>query len=267
VVVHLSVLIVLVSALVQIFFGVEGQIMLPEGGSLNLFLTSDDDLLRLPFDISCDKFEVEFYEGTRQPKEFISELTIWQGGQKQVGKTIQVNDPLTFRGFRFFQSSYSEETFPLIHVRGEGIDRELPVVLKQIQSIPGTRDGFILSGAREVDGGVELHVQVQAGGERHEGWLREKAAAQTLGPYALTFTGTKRGFYTGLLVSADPSVGFLWVGFTIFFIGLCWAMYTSHRRVWVRIEEKEIVFAATTSRNREALTRWLNGLADGLRKG
>ncbi|MDP8222511.1 MAG: cytochrome c biogenesis protein ResB [Candidatus Lernaella stagnicola] len=267
VVVHLSVLLILAGAMVKLMAAVEGHIMLPEGGSLSLFRSDDNDLLRLPFDIECRRFQVDFYEGSQRPKEFVSDLVVWKDGVEQMAKTIQVNDPLGIGGFRFFQATYGKERFPIIDITVGGAQRELPVVFGQIQSIPGTRDGFILNHSRNNEGTTELHIQVQSGGESFDGWLRQGGETVQLGEFGFAFRGVKEGYYTGLLVSADPSISFLWAGFSLFFIGLFWVMYFSHRRIWVRIGPRETVVAASSSRNREALARWLEAESATWKKG
>jgi cytochrome c biogenesis protein len=268
VIVHLSILLVLAGALVRIFLAVEGQINLPEGGSANVFESDQGELLRLPFDIECDKFAVEFYEGGQRPKEFSSALVLRENGTAVREKTIQVNDPLKYAGFRFFQASYGAEHFALLHVTGQGVDRTLPVIFQQVHSVPGSRAGFLLDAARRTDAGVELHLQLSDGqGQSFEAWLPEAGAAQPVGPYNVAFTGSREGFYTGLLVSADPSIPLLWAGFGLFLAGLLASMFTSHRRVWVRFDESEVVIAASASRRRPALERWLDAVVVVISKG
>ncbi len=65
----------------------------------------------LPFGVFLHKFEIERYEGTMNPKEFSSVVSI--SGSKPDGKEqppqnikISMNEPLKWGGFTFYQSSY-----------------------------------------------------------------------------------------------------------------------------------------------------------------
>jgi hypothetical protein len=56
--------------------------------------------------------ETQFHVNTAGPiKDFKSELYIEDGGKRILDKTIEVNDPLKYGGFTFYQSSYDVERF------------------------------------------------------------------------------------------------------------------------------------------------------------
>ena len=104
--VHLSIVIVLSGAIVGSFFGFDGFVNIPEGGSANrIQLRNSKDMRPLGFEVRCDDFDVSFYD-TGAPKEFRSNLKIIENGKKVFEKDIVVNDPLRYKGINFFQSSY-----------------------------------------------------------------------------------------------------------------------------------------------------------------
>jgi len=43
-----------------------------EGTSSNLAISDDGKAIPLPFEVRCDKFEVEFYENSAMPKAYRS---------------------------------------------------------------------------------------------------------------------------------------------------------------------------------------------------
>ncbi len=45
----------------------------------------------------------------RRPKDFISKVTIFKNGKEVISKDIRVNDPLSFFGYTFFQSTYDSQ--------------------------------------------------------------------------------------------------------------------------------------------------------------
>ncbi len=105
-VVHLSVVLLLVGALVGSIAGFDGFANIPEGETTDhIRLWNSKGVMPIDFEIRCDDFHVSFYD-TGAPKEFRSALSILENGKVVLQKDIIVNDPLRYRGVSFFQSSY-----------------------------------------------------------------------------------------------------------------------------------------------------------------
>ena len=64
----------------------------------------------LDFELKLDKFERDFEPGTEQPTKFVSEVRLSDTslGVKDEAHTISMNNPLSHRGFTFYQMRYSE---------------------------------------------------------------------------------------------------------------------------------------------------------------
>ncbi|MCG6535952.1 MAG: cytochrome c biogenesis protein ResB, partial [Syntrophales bacterium LBB04] len=105
-VVHLSVLLVLCGALIGSIFGFKGFMNILEGEAVSeVTLEGSDRGLNLPFQVRCDKFDVSYYDNG-MPREFRSDLTLIRDGQEVLKRELRVNDPLTYDGVTFYQSSY-----------------------------------------------------------------------------------------------------------------------------------------------------------------
>lgn len=62
----------------------------------------------MPFTVSLNKFTAAFHPGTRRPAKFVSEVTrIEESGNADV--TIQMNEPMRYKGLTFFQASYGPQ--------------------------------------------------------------------------------------------------------------------------------------------------------------
>lgn len=61
-------------------------------------------------EISTD-LQIIYNWAARQPKDFISKVTILEGGKEILSRDIQVNSPLNYGGYNFFQSSYDSQDF------------------------------------------------------------------------------------------------------------------------------------------------------------
>lgn len=74
----------------------------------------DVDRRPVGFSLKLDDFEVGFDPGTQQPSSFVSKvrLTDESMGIKDKPYTISMNEPLTHRGYTFYQSNYSREVDP-----------------------------------------------------------------------------------------------------------------------------------------------------------
>lgn len=62
----------------------------------------------LPFEVKLDKFVRETHPGTSMAKRFTSHVTVIRDGKSEE-KVINMNEPLRFGGFAFFQSSFDME--------------------------------------------------------------------------------------------------------------------------------------------------------------
>lgn len=87
------------------------NVLVPEGGERNTAIVSVDDgalVQPLPFTLTLKKFIVDYYS-TGMPSRFASlvEVTDPDNGQK-FDATIEVNEPLHFKGVTVYQSSFDD---------------------------------------------------------------------------------------------------------------------------------------------------------------
>ncbi len=73
---------------------------------LNFRLNFGPDHVRLPFQIKLRDFKLEKYPGSTMPKSYESEVTVITPG-KSFDARIYMNHPLEYKGYRFYQSSYT----------------------------------------------------------------------------------------------------------------------------------------------------------------
>jgi cytochrome c biogenesis protein len=87
-------------------------------------------------------------------------------------------------------------------------------------------------------------------------------------PLDLSFTNVESLQYTGLQVVHDPGVDVIWAGCTLMVLGLWFAFFVSHRRVWVRLREdggaSAVALAGNANKNRESFTEEFEKLGDAL---
>ena len=77
-------------------------------GSKGLRLTFGPRQAPLPFAVHLDKFELEHYAGSNMPAMYRSEVTVIDTESREKRTvTIEMNKPLEYKGWSFFQSGYS----------------------------------------------------------------------------------------------------------------------------------------------------------------
>ena len=279
-VVHLSILILAVGAVYGGTMGFKGYVNIVEGMAVDRVpLRGKNTVLKLPFIIRCDNFEIEYYPNTQQPKDYYSELSVFREGQSEpeMFKKIEVNHPLIVDGIYFYQSSYgvdrnSTVTLKVLDPAGNVAGPEVTVAAGQRFQVMGDPSTY------EVE---ELIPNITAGrpgvkmaqflGNTHRDFYlleaapdRDKARG---GPVYLKIKDTNIRQYTGLQVAWDPGVPVVWLACTVMILGLYIAFFVPHKRVWVRVEldadETAVLLAGTSNRNPATFEReFESALAD-----
>lgn len=101
---HLSLVLILAGAMITHLFGVNGVLHLREGDAATSFELDEGGSAGLPFSISLDKFEIQYYPGSQAPMGYSSDVTI--DGRRQ---TISMNNIAKIKGYRLYQADYDED--------------------------------------------------------------------------------------------------------------------------------------------------------------
>ena len=117
-VLHLSILLILLGALLTMLTGQHGRMMLEPGKPIQTFYegnATENHPVELPFTLTLDRFEIETYEGSSRPKDYVSYLQLTDGEQ-QKDVVISMNHILKHRHYRFYQSDYDEQGNSILDV-------------------------------------------------------------------------------------------------------------------------------------------------------
>jgi cytochrome c-type biogenesis protein CcsB len=98
---HLSFGVILAGAFTTYLTSKQGQIHLREDGWTKSSIT-------LPFSLILSKFDLEYYEGTTTPMDYVSHLTITDG-EKKSEAIVSMNNIFKYKSFRFYQASYDKD--------------------------------------------------------------------------------------------------------------------------------------------------------------
>lgn len=280
-IVHLSILIMIAGAVIGSIFGLEADINIKEGETVNVIqLAGGRGIHKLDFSVGCDKFIVEFYE-TGAPKTYRSDLSFIKGGQVTHQGSLLVNHPISFEGLRFYQSSYgaAQETKAIItYTRGgkkssemvvsEGDTFNLPeqnakaTVLRVEENIMQLGPAVklkIASPKKDVQFWVFKHIDEIAAA--NPGLLSEVTLFNPglFRPLVFSLNRIEQQYYTGLRVVRDPGVPLVALGAAFMVIGLIIIFFMSYQRFWVRMEQEgakiSISIAGRSNRNSTVLER------------
>jgi cytochrome c biogenesis protein len=266
---HLSIIIIFIGAIIGNVFGFKGFANIVEGESVRTIPTrGGTNQVDLGFAVRCNKFRVDFYP-TGQPKEYSSDLSVIEGGREVVRKTIEVNDPLQYKGIWFYQASYgpagAASATVAVNSPDGGRMETFSLTPGQKVEIPGYGKVSGIDYQNDFQGlGPALLVVLEKHGKPPaEFWLLKAYPnfdRQRGDTRYLSFAGVDQIFYTGLQVAQDPGVNIVWVGCTLMVIGIMIAFFMSHQRLWIRLSRGgdgrvEVVLAGSTNKNRLAFEK------------
>jgi cytochrome c biogenesis protein len=292
---HFSILIILLGAIIGVFFGFKGYLNLPEGAVANEAYSGMDKGIPLNFDIRCDNFDVDFYGRSDMPKEYKSWLTILKNGREVLKKSIAVNDPLTYEGITFYQSSYGlvpnglkRGIFLFKAVSSNGKTSNLNLRLGDTFEIPETNitgkiidfspalkideNGHVFTYANQMNNPAAYIDFSESGKHTFSGWIlkRYPETWQLPGGNKVEFIDYWGVEYTGLQVRKDPGVWVVYLGCITMSIGLFIAFFMSNRKIWIKIVEEKnnskVIVGATTNKNRAAFERKIDTIISTLSK-
>ena len=265
VIIHTSVLLVLAGGLIGNMAGFKAYLVLRPGDEASAAMSRKpgQSAVVLGSRVRCTGFRVTLYP-SGQPKEYASDIEILddKGNVLKRGR-IRVNEPLSYRGIYFYQSSYGRtniytftgegRTFEL--AEGEAArDAKVPfMVVRHADDVHGLGPGVMVA-YMDPDGARALWFLEKV----------EKMRSHTLKGSRVSLVKIGGLYHTGLEVSRDPGVPAVLSGFVLMLAGLYINFFTAHRRIYVAGGPDTLVVAGTASRNREAFRKEIERLGGGI---
>lgn len=231
-IVHTALLIIMFSSIYATQYGVNGHVMINEGDKTKEIIVKGQSGIEYPYDlgfyIGCSDFRLQTFVNNA-PMEYESDLYIDRDDKKIITKTVRVNDPLTYAGFTFYQSSYQPFlTHPVIHVQikeGEAIrvnkvklDEPIALVNNATIAVAKFYDDF--AGLGE----AIMLEETNASGHKNTFHVfrryPEYDEIVRAGDFSVIFLGSDGLFATGLSVGYVPGISIILGGFFLLLIGL-----------------------------------------------
>jgi cytochrome c biogenesis protein len=257
-VVHASLLIIFAGAMLDGTRGYKGFVSLRPGTSTDVIepLTMPGARRHLDFTLRCDAAGmIPYSDGS--PRQYWSQLAVLENGREVEQKKIYVNDPLTYKGVRFFQASLSSMGTPRKLVveanwLENGVAKHHSLTLAPGTPVPLDDQGstvamvdfipdYVLQGNQitsksDDPNNPAIHLRLtRAGGQVTNAWVLAKSPQ--LNPpndtgVRFRFVSVDMDSMTGLQVAHEPGQWLIWAGCLLLVTGLMMALYLSHIRIW-----------------------------------
>jgi len=291
-IIHASLLLIFLGGIVDALVGYKGFLMLNKGQTVSEFALSDKRIKKLPFALRFDNGGRENY-ADGSPKKWWSDLTVLEDGKEVLKKEIVVNDPLVYKGVRFYQSSFgtSSEIDSLTLIVSPKSDPKATKEITLHGSVPTAidddatveiakfipdfviQDGQIYSRSNDpVNPAVALKVISKKNGASGTWIFPGDPQAPKIGdtPYEFTHKSGTLAPFTGLSVSHEPGQWSVWGGVLLMGVGLAMAFYCVHRRYWAAVVTDpklgQVLWIGTQAdKNREHYGEEFREIADHIR--
>lgn len=287
---HLSLLMILLGAVVGIYFGFNGYLNLLEGTQSPVAYHRNENEIPLGFEIRCDDFDVTFYEKSDTPKSFTSNLAIIENGKEVLKKTISVNDPLKYKGITFYQSSYGfspsmESLFKFRITSKAGKTEDVALRFGESFTIPDSKIKGVVSDfspALALDKSGRLFTYTDSMNNPavfveffednkpiYNQWILRRYSETWAVPYGtIEFQDLWGAQYTGLQVREDPGVWLVYLGCLLMSIGLYTAFFKNHLRIWINLTRDKgstrVSVGATTNKFKTAFEQKIDKIINNL---
>jgi len=261
-VVHFSLIIIIIGALVGAIWGFRGNMSILEGEESNIVQPfRKEEPIQLDFKVRLNKFILETYPNG-MPKEYISNVTIIDGN-KTLDAIIKVNAPIKYKDVTFYQASY--DIIPVFNFKFQINNKVYETNLSKLDPFT-TEDGLsivIVDYDRFRDNihdffYVELWIldekeqeekQVLVLMERSDMLCFDEVRGRfffcntvEVGKHVIEAKlkdVASEMYVTGLQAKKDPGLVIVYVGFILMMLGLFFVYYFEPRIYWIYLTPKE----------------------------
>lgn len=291
-IVHASILIIIAGAIIGSLWGFEGFVNLAEGESTDtVYVGRQKSLKELDYTVRCDKFSITYY-ANGMPKEYRSGLSFLENNAVIFQGPLLVNHPVTVKRIKFYQASYGTIPGGRVHItitKGNDKGTTLTVYLKDSFYLKenGAKVTILRIEENFMSMGPAVLLSIHSSEANMQLWVfkdieKMKQAIPNLlqkvpkfnpglfKPYFFKLNAIAHTYYTGLQVSYDPGVSTVATGAFFVVIGFFLAFFSSHKRLWVRVDEQEgktrIMVSAQSNKDPVGLEREREYLVVHLKK-
>jgi len=263
-IIHISIILILVGGLVGLIWGYKGFLVLHKGDVKEKFLLRGEETkeMSLGFTIRCKDFNISYYPNG-SPKDYVTTIEVIEKGRVILEKDIRVNNPLNYKGWHLYQSSYGISPLFMFKIDGK------EVKLKEYDEYEA--EGFIMIpikfDASIHNFGPGVQVAYLDNGEPNTAWfLRDipKMNHRNLAGKSVILEDIKEDLWTGVEITYDPGISIVWTGFALLLLGLYINFFVISGKVYIRRLPDALIMAGVSAKHKERFRIILEKIVRGL---
>jgi cytochrome c biogenesis protein len=288
-IVHLGLLIIICGGIISGMGGFRTDLIIIEGQTI--------DIPQADFKLRLEKFVTE-YHPNGSVRDWKSTLTVLENSTDILSRTIEVNHPLSYKGYMFYQSRYGWDwENPTLEIWAKkkrnpdflekmelgvgekaklnGEDLEVAVLNFVPDFIIGENNA-IATRSLEPNNPAAFIEGWQGGKKIFSGWIFAKFPdfdrmhSTVVTDLSFELKDLKAAQYSGIQMAKDPGVNFIWVGCTLLMIGLFVAFFWPPREIKMILEERQnktdVVAVGIATKNREDFQLEFDKIMESLRR-
>ncbi len=255
VIVHLSILIILFGALLGAIYGYKNYVVIDSGDT--------KPVPEINASIKVDRFWMNYWpDGSI--KQYNSKLSIIKNGKVVHTQIIDVNHPMDYAGFRFFQSGYGKSYDKIKEAIAVLYDKKVDKVVakpvlaqwnkwfdigqykaRMVDFVPDfyfdTKRGYITSKSLDYNNpAVRLQIKGPKGTPPFV-WEFLKYPGSVLKEFtnkdAIIISSITPIYYTGLQYAKNPGANWIWLGSAVMAVGFAMSFFMYYRRIYIAFND------------------------------
>jgi cytochrome c biogenesis protein len=195
--------------------------------------------------VRLDHFSDEYY-ADGAPKDFFSDLVLFENGKQVKAATVRVNSPLRYNGIAFHQAFYGQSAVMKVQDDSGTVvfDQAVPLAGQSRQGarplgrfpVPGQNlTAYVIGPASGHEDPLIAPGQMRLEIYRQDALAAAPATLSQGSPQKLagmTFTFERESRFTVLDVVKDPGANVIWIACALLLVGLVMFFYFPRRRAW-----------------------------------
>ena len=236
---HLSLVLFVLAFLLGSYFGFRDKNFVVAEGNTKLIGHNTN------LSIQLVSFVDEYY-ADNMPKDYRSQVILYENGQEVRQTVVRVNHPLTYKGISVYQMFFGpaiqlqiaengnvlyQGNVPLDNlINNQGLERYVGSVV-----LPGGINVQVISSAINVTDPVipqgQLAIYMQQNGNQIAADSVQKCVPRDINGMEFSYQADSK--YSGFQISRDPGSNLIWVAAILFILGTMSVLYFPYRQVWI----------------------------------
>ncbi|MBN2075902.1 MAG: cytochrome c biogenesis protein ResB [Dehalococcoidales bacterium] len=200
-----------------------------------------------------DTFTAEYYE-SGMPKNYSSDVILYEDGKIIEETRIRVNYPLAYKGVKIYQSYFGPAAAIQVHDDSGNTIFDDNVALNSSFAVEGIRyyEGYFYlpqtghtvrlivpseNNEMSMIPVGQIAVDLRSGDAQVDLKLVELGTPRMISGLSFTYNGDLE--YSGFQIRKDPTNLLIWISSILFILGICAVFYFPYRQAWILVKPED----------------------------